>query len=705
MASGEPLAAKGPLNFDAWLETAYKRHIDPYTVWSLGTKFREFIVQGKAPTVLDFIAELTSPWSSGGSPWTASGAGWRTEVPEIYEGAMPGSSATSKHVTVRLQMLGKDPQEVINAVFLLMFAKGVKRVQIGFPRPDQPNDANQSDGGPRNDASPDPVASEASAPKVVFGLLEDGCPFGHPALTTDMGKSRVIALWDQSSGAHSRVDPSPDGLGYGRQRLRVSLDGLLSKHRMAGGVDEEALYLDPAALQPRPPKRGSHAAAVTTLLAGRRSRLPWHPTFAHPGDTDVGLPRSSQEPDDPAAAALLVVVQFPREQINVVGARWLMVRALDGLRYIGRTAAQLTAKDELLLPLVVNISYGSMVGAHDGTGLFETAMTELCEANKGMAIVLAAGNSYGTRRQIDGDNDLARTASGRHATHESLAAGETSLLRLYIPPNKPIETYLEIWFEDHSRAPDEEQFLEPNDVEIVVTSPIGKELLVKGDQLFDFDEDDAEQIGAGLMCVPLAAQSSLRSMALVAVAATQMSSTRVEVPSGVWSVKITNTSATRRFRLQAWVERDLVAGAARRSQAARLQQGEEAHAAKVTDSNTFNNIATGRRVFRAGALMAMGHDGEVCVSPYSSAAATAESGPEFSAVADESAARLGLRVSGNSSGAVLRANGTSVAAPQAARWIANRLAEGPGAPEERLAQIWAEIASASGDARLGRIKL
>ena len=116
--------------------------------------------------------------------------------------------------------------------------------------------------------------------------------------------------------------------------------------------------------------------------------------------------------------------------------------------------------------------------------------------------------------------------------------------------------------------------------------------------------------------------------------------------------------------------------------------------------DTFNNIATGAHVFRVGALtwLGRGQDGRPGVSAYSSAADQGQQGPEFSAVADMSPALPGVRVSGNTSAAVARMNGTSVAAPQATRWIANQLAAG-----RTLAQIRQRIRAAKGDARRGRI--
>lgn len=663
----------GALNLEAWLTRAAqsKNHVDPYTVWSLQTGFRQFRRNfDAAPHMLDFLVELDAPVGEDQPEWPISGKSQASvpPIPPIYRSPLPGSDDAARHVTVRLRV--ESLEEARKAVVELVFVRGVLRSQIGFPRPDIPGE----------DATP-PVARSKQpravrSPTVVLGVLEDGCPFGHAALMSSDGGTRVVALWDQTAVTAEPRDPHPKRLGYGRERLQPVLDELLAKHTDARGLDEEALYLDPAALQPRLRECRSHGAAVITLLAGRSSVLPTHSTTETARAREADSLERGQNIDDEVASAPVVVVQFPREQIDVAGARWLVVRALDGLRYLADVSARLGAEGERPLPLVVNMSYGSVVGAHDGTGLFETAMEELAAAHGRMAIVLAAGNSKGCSRASDSADDLQRLPSGCHAVHEALSPGTDTRIRLYVPPSKPIETYLEMWFDDLDQDRDKEQFLGADDIAIRVTSPAGDELNVNSFPGMDFDSPaEPEKTCAGLLCFSRVAQSQKRSMALLVVAATQISVERVEVPSGVWTVTISN-QGNRRFRVQAWVERDLVPRSDRNKQAARLLAGEGPDDARLDDINTFNNIATGLQVFRVGALTAVGKPGLPRVSPYSSSAANAEHAPEFSAVADETPANPGIRVSGNSSGSVVRVNGTSVAAPQAARWLANRMAAG-----------------------------
>ncbi len=657
-----PGTAKQRLDFDPWLNAA-DRHLDPYILWTLQTGFRQFISgvpsDPKAPQIVDFIAELDNPLSE---PPGVEGVP-QLVIPDIYFRPIPGSRRGSCHVTLRLPMQLDRLPEVAGAIIQLITRPGLMRLQIGFPRPATRDDPHLPEPPPKSGAgtgSDQEGNTPGLAPDVVLGVLEDGCPFGHASLLDGPLSTRVAALWDQSTRLSSNGKP-PLELGYGTLLSRSTLNALLAQHAEGGAVDEESLYADPGALQERLRDEGSHASAVITLMAGEGSRLP-------------SLPPVATASNDAASKSPLVAVQFPLEQIEVAGARWLVVRALDGLRFICQAAADLAPEGARPPKLAINLSYGSVVGAHDGTALMETAMAELVESYGEMAMVLAAGNAYGAKRNPD--DGLARLPSGNHAVGLLRETGDHTTFQLYVPPDKPIETYLELWFEEMPKPVGATQFLEERDVEIEVKPPVGPPLKAPKFPSIAFDADT--DTTAGLLCFQRVAQSRLRSMALLVVAATQLSTTRVEAASGLWTVTVTNRSK-RHLRVHGWVERDLVTRSSRSTQAARLLNAPDSagHWAILTNTNTFNNIATGRNVLRVGALTDSAASGFLEPSPYSSESRPGQRGPELSCIADETPAKPGIRVSGNTSACVLRMNGTSVAAPQATRWLANELTKKP----------------------------
>lgn len=659
------------LNYEPWLAIAggsKARHLDPYIVWTLRTRFRQFIAGTKedelrAPYVIDFIAELERPFDEIKKTEAWHDIAKLAIVPPIYHQPIPGSgSRQARHITIRLPMQIDRLPEVAAKILQLIALEGVLRLQIGFPRPALAGDSVLPAGKPaRRHYRKATNSSQPVSPQVVLGVLEDGCPFGHSSLLAGPLSTRVAALWDQSV-RWQLTGREPDCLGYGVHLSTTDLDALLARHADGDAVDEESLYRDPDSLQARLVDEGSHASAVITLMAGDGSRLPSQP----PVTTASG---------DAASSAPVVAVQFPIEQIDVAGARWLVVRALDGLRYLCQSASELAPKGAKPPPLAINLSYGSVVGAHDGTALMETAMDELVESYGELAMVLAAGNAYGAKRDPNGG--LERLPSGNHAVGLLDGAGSHATFRLYVPPDKPIETYLELWFEDRrGETVNDEQFLDSNDVQIEVQPPVGEPLRALQFPSIAFDAKTSEDTTAGLLCFRRVAQSRLRSMALLVVAATQVSTSRVEAASGLWTVTVTNRSS-RNLRVQGWVERDIVPRTSRSTQAARLLDAPDAdpHWAILTNTNTFNNIGTGRHVFRVGALMDPGEANDLRPSPYSSGSRPGQPGPELSSIADETVSSPGIRVSGNTSACVLRMNGTSVAAPQATRWLANQLVQ------------------------------
>ncbi|MCR5868077.1 hypothetical protein [Aquincola sp. J276] len=673
---------QGAVDFTRWLaEARAGKHIDPYAAWALQTLFRQFFKSGEVTPVLDFLVELK------GAPPDAVdfisllnlqelGA----SVPPVYCRPMPGSLRLARHVTVRIDSRTGDMRELGEQVLNLMVHPAVKRVQIGFPRPraNQPAQAVK-----RPDQLPKPGHPPAEPPPpppppVLIGVLDDGCPFAHAALRKEGGGTRVQCLWDQTSridDATDLDDPPPPDFLYGRQRTASSLDTIALAHTHGGHVEEEAVYQDPRALQAQPLSRMTHAAAVIGLLAGRPSRLPVHTTTAAlQAAGDDGVPFRREDADDAAATAPLAVVQFPREQVNVGGSRWMVVRALDGLRYLANASQALAPEGDPPIPLVANLSYGGVTSAHDGTALLETAMDELAGAHPAMAIVLAAGNSYGTARVLDSPDALQRRPGGRHFEHLGLRHGQSTELRLLVPPHKPIETYLEIWF-DRDDDP-QGGFVGEHEIAITARSPLGQVLKVERWPSVAFNPPRAEATTAGLLCFPRVAQSLKHSMALLVVAATRMSTTRVEVGSGEWSIVITHqgTDQAAPWNVRAWVERDVIPGQTARLQAARLL-APHGGPGRLTDEDTLNSAGTGWLTVRAGALTAqLDAGGKPMASLYSASVRPGERPLEISAMADESLSQPGIRVCGTTSDATVRANGTSLAAPQAARWIVNQLA-------------------------------
>lgn len=713
---------------------------DPYAWWGLQTRFRAFMrAQTSAPSELTFLVELHTPYSrdthftaalaaaraTASVPVQANGdddgarsitiGGVHLRVPLAYERVVSPKGDGTRFITLRLSTdaLPTDPSDrstTLEAlVQQLITTKEVKRMQIGFQRPayrDKPQ------GGAVLGAGQLRTTPPGKPPEVVLGVVEDACPFGHSSMR-DAAGSRVLALWDQSlrdpttpPGPVTAPWTSPAVFPYGRTLSQQEMTALLAEFSTGGWVDEPALYADPRVRMFPLLQRKSHAAAVIDLLAGPSA------TLGRDGMDDA-LPRKlpSSAADAAVLAAPLVVVQLPREQTAISAGRWLAVNALDALHFVMDSARQLVGVGQPLRPLVVNVSYGAIAGPHDGTSLLESAVDELCDGYPNMAVVLAAGNAQGTLRDTDSMGQCTYLPGGVHATHD-LAPGQAATLTLLVPADKPFETYLELWFSDPDKADHDDHWLRPGEVEVEVRSPSGSVFSAAcGAQCFDPVQQPQPgnpawlpSTTAGLVFVRKASQSLHRSMALLVVAATRVHPEFVEAPAGCWTLTLRNmrqagTADARSLQVQAWVERDDSTYGIDRPQSARLVPNADGQASHINDDNILSNLASGLNTLSVGALVqgVVASPAHGMVSAHSAAGPSQNEGPELSALADAGLALSGIRTAGSQSGMVVRTNGTSMAAPLAARWIAQQLAD--GIP---LADIKQALATAPGrDARRG----
>jgi hypothetical protein len=206
-----------------------------------------------------------------------------------------------------------------------------------------------------------------------------------------------------------------------------------------------------------------------------------------------------------------------------------------------------------------------------------------------------------------------------------------------------------------------------------------------------WQQDASGQVIAGLIGQQRVAQSANKSMVLLMIAATQQSTTRPEASAGEWLIVVTNNSK-KKLAFNLWVERDDAVAGAKRGQQARLLPSSRATPGTLNDGNTFTNLATGKSTLVVTALRA-GQAPSVYASE-----GTASRMPDLSAWVDPLRTAHGMRVMGNRSGVVVRANGTSLAAPQAARWVANQLVSG-----QTLSLVRVAIAASPRNTRKGKI--
>jgi len=540
------------------------------------------------------------------------------------------------------------------------------------------------------------MKSETGEPPVRVCVIDDRCNFASMRLRGRDG-SRVHSIWHQGifpadeSGYGKWIRPKvgEPGPRYGR---RLIVTPAVSPSLRPGGSppDETRQYAIANYLSSRVRLRWSHGAAVLDVIAADHFRL-----------GTENLPMAS-----PAQAVRFV--QLPSSIVLDTSGASLASYALDGMHEALHSANPGQ-------PVIVNLSYGTHSGPHDGSSMFERALAELIDTYNGsdrnrpgpLHVVLPAGNTQRARTH----------ASGK------LWPGEIAALYWKVLPDDPTDSFMEIWFDD------------PDGIEVSIRAPDDP---ADGSQDCNLQPGDAfrrsspgrewgapfapgeEVVSAAAIFPREVAQGTCGSMLLLALAPTQ----RVDVQPGPPSVQRVrpsfirfsgNTGAPRRTlqappgvwlvtlksrhprRFDAWIQRDDAApgrGPESRGYRGRQSSFLDIKPGQVDPRVTLNGIATlrPRTPDRLWVVGAMRRD-DLSLSAYSAAGptraeasgppgidATRFDGPEIVTLADDSLNLPGLLVGGVLSGARVRVSGTSIAAALFTRQLHHVLAtsKGPG---------------------------
>ena len=183
-----------------------------------------------------------------------------------------------------------------------------------------------------------PLKTTYKGQGVIVGFIDTGIDFTHPDFKDSTGKTRVINLWDQ--GADTLIGSRIPNWGYGQVWDSSDINSASCPH------DDDVL---------------SHGTNVAGIAVGNGSAL-----------------------NEFTGAAPEADIVYVASDFNA--ANWLQSVA-DGVEYIFGIA------DQADKPCVINISAGDYLGSHDGTDLAAIRIDSLLKAERGRAVVAAAGNS------------------------------------------------------------------------------------------------------------------------------------------------------------------------------------------------------------------------------------------------------------------------------------------------------------------------
>ncbi len=508
---------------------------------------------------------------------------------------------------------------------------------------------------------------------LLIGMLDDGCPFAAAQFLRGPASTRVRSIWDQTqsrqpvqykdgAGVDRLFGEVPKAFRYGLEFRRgveslsspnqIDLDEWIALHASGGSIDEDGCYAEGGFGRLR--ARQSHGAHVMDALAGRMpvsSRL----GPAGPGG-DRRDPPSWRAATDPASKADIVFVQFSDACIADATGVWLKAYVFDGIRYILSFIDPKHTKH-----VVINVSYGITTGPHNGTSDLEEALQAFVAGFNGtsgkpkLEIVLPAGNSYLSGSHI------------AHIRHPGSADAVAWTWRLL--PDNPVVCFAEVWIAGDA-----------DPVTVTLTAPSGAAVSAGASVPASNASSPTFRI-----CGPIVRGTD--TVWLLAVQAT-----RGGAEHGSWRITVSGladgtevhayvarsdpnmgarTGAKRSyFRDDAW-EADRAAEAALTYAEGMFDEA----GSLISRSGTLNGIATARATglhVAGGYMIAKGRP-----SPYASAGPARpgplawRAGPDFLLPCDSSDALRGVPAGGSRSGGVVRLVGTSAAAPQLARHLAD----------------------------------
>lgn len=176
---------------------------------------------------------------------------------------------------------------------------------------------------------------------VIVAILDSGIDIYHPDFISNNDETRIISIWDQN-GNENPPEEFDFGTEYTSDEINLALNNRIEFPRL---------------------DNNGHGTAVCGIACGngRASNF-----------TNMGV-----APESSIIAVKLMSSQnsFSTSTINLS----------RGIKYIINRAQTLD------MPVVINISYGTNMGAHDGQSLFEQYLDFVCE-NRNTSVVVATGN-------------------------------------------------------------------------------------------------------------------------------------------------------------------------------------------------------------------------------------------------------------------------------------------------------------------------
>jgi hypothetical protein len=610
----------------------HKELIAPYLEWAVSTDFA--YLDGEWFSVLLEVDQSVARFAAEAERSALAKLIW---VAPAYRTTLQGFK--EEDITVFSAILHKDAlKALVNAdgssdLAAAISKLGIKRVEFGTPA-DNPFGKGTAGTSVRAKSTGQPAKLRPSA---IVAVIDDGLAFAHDRFRDSHGQTRLKYFWNQDDTTGMG---QPADFQSGRELSENDINALLAAWTGPSGiVDEDALYRQ-----------------AGQKLVGRRVK---HGT--HVMDVACGMNPTDVTPQSP----FLIGVQLPSRVTERTSGVFLTPAVRDAIQYVISRADQIA--DDLNcapLPIAVNVSYGTIAGPHDGTGLLEATIDQLVASRPTpLRVVLPAGNHY-----------LARC----HAAFD-LPAAANQVLRWRVQPDNKAGSFMELWLPELTAM----SRTRPQ-VEMSITTPTRERSgWIGPGQHWHWPNNGDVRFRAVYYDPP-----GRRPRLFLAMAPTASLSMPLRTaPAGTWLVELRNVAED--VAVEAWIQRgDTPFGYPLWGRQSRFEDskyrrfdpaGRPWQEDTPTDSyihrrGSINALATGQRSIVVGGF----RRSDRSPSAYSGSGPTStpitippqRTGPDTAAAADDSPVLRGLLAAGTRTGSAAALNGSSVAAPQVTRRIA-----------------------------------
>jgi hypothetical protein len=533
-------------------------------------------------------------------------------------------------------------------------------------------------------------------PGTVFvAVIDDGIAFAHDRFL-DANGTRIVAFWDMNRWRQPLPVPPlppfplppPVSLPYlpfpvAGELFKAGIDALLPAGVVAG---EDAIYAQSGLIDHGQPRhksaawRAAHGNHVLDLAAG-------------------------YDPPGPLPERPIIAVQLPTPVVAQTSGLRLDFHVALATYYILDRVWRLSL-NRPPPPVVINTSFGYIAGPHNSTGVVESffEFVELVTANAHWPtrFVLPAGNAQLSRCHAEIDI----------VTHADVE------FEWIVQPDDRTHSIVQVWLPDRGADRMTMTVVLPDGT---ASTPIADTPWTPANPGPSVTIADAAGNVCGLLEFGPYLQRSLFHLAIFPTERAQPHPDPLG-PAGEWRLRFHRTGA-QGVVAHAWVQRDdslygypqagrqsyfddpldevsRLRGYIRFAEANFALRGDVVTddedpaqlgiATPVTRESLFNAIATGASVVTAGGF----HERNLHLAGYSAGGpniappeAAPLTKPDVLLPSEGSKAHPGMLAAGSRSGARVALSGTSVAAPQLARFVADRLAIGqPGTRADVVAQ-------------------